>query len=348
MKNALLGFLSIVVAVTGIALLGEALLRANQFYLVNIAGERNYQVLVIDEKLGWLPAPNYSYVGELLDSAGVAYPVDISTNAEGFRLYGDPQESRKPKVLFLGDSFTHAMHVSNDKTYYGILGNSLDLEVFSLGVEGYGTLQESMLLDQYIDVIAPDVVVLQFCGNDVINNSYELELRSRHNSNRLRRPYFDGNQISYATPTQFPAIRDFANNYSRFLYFILARVDRVTASLDASAEQAMWQQSRADPLYDEAIEISGQLIDRIARRIPATTPVIAFSSDHGGLTAYEEFRRYSQANGFQFVEDVSSALRTESGKTGVVTTAADGAHWNNRGHAIVAAALRPHLAALTD
>src|SRR5437867_3136868 len=104
----------------------------------------------------------------------------------GFRRFGDPSSSR-PKLLVVGDSFTHALEVSDDKTYYALLGDRLGAEVFAYGAGGYGTLQESLVLDEYVDIIKPDAILWQFCSNDFVNNDLELESMSYYNSTKRPR-----------------------------------------------------------------------------------------------------------------------------------------------------------------
>ena len=124
-----------------------------------------------------------------MDAGGNRYLIEYKTNKDGFRLFGNLKNNKKRKVMFVGDSFTHAVQVSNNKTYYGILGDALPIEVFAYGGGGYGTLQEFMIINKWLDVVKPDMVILQYCSNDFINNHFELELRSNRNNNGMRRPY---------------------------------------------------------------------------------------------------------------------------------------------------------------
>ncbi len=229
MKDLFLGIISILIAVIFLAVVGEIGFRVFDHFSGYVGPQKVRGVITLDKELGWLPTPNYSYSGELVDADGKPYAVNIQTDSAGYRTFGNPHSDSRKKVLFLGDSFTHAMHVSNDKTYYGILAKELDIEVFSIGVEGYGTLQEYMMLEKIIDDIKPDVVVLQFCSNDFINNHYDLELGAIGNNNRMRRPYFWENEITYRTPSKFAAISNFAASYSRFLYLVLSRIDMLRA-----------------------------------------------------------------------------------------------------------------------
>ncbi len=232
-------------------------------------------------------------------------------------------------MLFLGDSFTHAVRVSNDKTYYALLQKALDIEVFALAAEGYGTLQEYMMLDKFVDEIQPDLVVLQLCNNDLINNSYDLELVSGSNNNGLRRPYFKNNEIMYRTPSNFAAIREFAANYSHFLYFIISRIDIVNANPADPSEAIIRKAGMGYPLFADSVETTDQLLKKIRERIPASTPVLAFDND-GAVPYYDELRRISEKNGIQFIASPAKAL-ADADRQGIIVRERDNAHWNNTG-----------------
>jgi len=111
----------------------------------------------------------------------------VSINREGFR--GPETSIAKPpntiRIAVLGDSFTEAQQVAEDKTFSAVIGRDLaqcpalggrKVEVLNLGVNGYGTTQELMTLHYQAWQFAPDIVVLAvFTGNDIVNNSLALE-----------------------------------------------------------------------------------------------------------------------------------------------------------------------------
>jgi lysophospholipase L1-like esterase len=342
MKNFMLGIISIVVAFAFLAAGGEIAIRIWHFYTGHISNQKSFTTIVLDNEFGWLPVPNYRYIGELSDASGKTYPAEITSDDAGFRMFGNPHEKHRKKVLFLGDSFTHAVRVSNDKTYYALLKEALDIEVFALAAEGYGTLQEYMMLDKFVDEIQPDLVVLQLCNNDLINNSYDLELVSGSNNNGLRRPYLKDDEIVYRTPSNFAAVREFAANYSHFLYFIISKIDIVNANPADPSEEIIRKQGTNYPLFRESVGITEQLIRKIRERIPASTPVLAFDND-GAVPYYDELRRISEKNGIHFIASPAKAL-ADAEHQGIVVKERDNAHWNNAGHQIVADALQPYLA----
>jgi hypothetical protein len=115
---------------------------------------------------------------------GEAY---VRINHEGFR--GPEIPLAKPpgtiRIVVLGDSFTEAQQVPEDQTFSAVIQRALagcpalggrKVEVLNLGVNGYGTTQELMTLRHQAWQFSPDIVVLAiFTGNDIMNNSVELE-----------------------------------------------------------------------------------------------------------------------------------------------------------------------------
>jgi len=342
MKDIVLGGISILLAIVLLAVGGEVAIRAVHFYTEHVGDRMNPKRITLDEELGWLATPDFHYEGELVDAGGASYPVSIRTNSQGYRMFGDPEVTNRKKVLFLGDSYTQAMQVSNDRTYYSILKDRLGIEVFAFGVDGFGTLQEYMLLDKILDDIKPDAVMLQFCPNDLINNYFPLEQASAFNNNGLRRPYFEDGQIRYRNPASFPAVREFAARYSELLYFIITRLDRLRPPPEKPSETLIREQGMSYPLYRQSVQVTDQLLGKIRARVPAGTPVYTFSTDHG-YPYYEAFTSLSGKHGLHFIDGTSQALR-EAESRGVTTRAADREHWNDEGHRIVAEVLAQNLA----
>ena len=143
-----------------------------------------------DRDLGWKLKPGVSgeWKGE-----GASF---VQVNSDGLR---DREHAKaKPpntlRVAVLGDSFTEAIHVPVKQTFWSKLERKLgnckavkgrkNVEVINFGVQGYGTAQELIMLRKKVWDYNPDIVVLAFyVGNDVINNSPQLEYD-------LYRPFF--------------------------------------------------------------------------------------------------------------------------------------------------------------
>ena len=110
----------------------------------------------------------------------------VRINSDGLR---DREHSKaKPadtvRIAVLGDSFSEAMHVPMEQTFWSLLERRLPecnafpgkkVEVLNFGVSGYGTAQELMTLRQKVWDYSPDVVMLAFTTyNDVYDNSRAL------------------------------------------------------------------------------------------------------------------------------------------------------------------------------
>ncbi|MEX2450808.1 MAG: SGNH/GDSL hydrolase family protein [Rhodospirillales bacterium] len=177
LKNSLLVLASLVLAV-GMA---EAGLR--------LAGIAYPEFNRLDPELGWSPRPNTEGFHAL---EGRAW---IKINAEGFR--DIDHDTAKPagtfRIAVLGDSFAEGREVPLEQVFWKVLERKLGacpqtrnrkIETLGFAVNGYGTAQEFLVLKKHVWKYRPDAVLLTvFTGNDILNNSRELD---RHPD----RPYF--------------------------------------------------------------------------------------------------------------------------------------------------------------
>lgn len=335
MRNTLLNLLTSFVTVLLLLLIGEGAMRV--YYEVkhrNIPGF--VQALELDDTLGWHSTPNLNVTTTTMDAAGTPYPLHVSTNAWGFRLFGDTTRTDKLRVFVLGDSYTQATDVSDDKTYFSYLRDSLNAEVFAYGCGGYGTAQEYLILDRYLDRIRPDVVLLQHCSNDFINNDMALEKRSNGNNNAMKRPYLlpDG-RIELGFPKKsLTGLRQFANAHSRLLYFVFTQYDRATRNATPTVETQIEAGGPDQPLLRESIRATEHLLKKMKARLPQNTPLFLLPIT-GTQPYYDALLTLAHRTALPVVEGIGSAVQAAE-RRGVVVRAADKAHWNEAGHRIAA------------
>jgi lysophospholipase L1-like esterase len=300
--------------------------------------------ITLDPSLGWRATENYVEVGTQKSLDDTEYPIHLSTDEYGFRMFGN-LKSKKPKILVIGDSYTHATAVSDNKTYYSILKNSLDVEVFAYGVPGYGTLQQYLAIEKYFDMVKPDLLLWQFCTNDIINNSFELETASTLNNNGMVRPYWVAGRIEYIMPKNYTSlIRDLALRYSRFLGFIITRLDMIIATgLGPTVETDIKQQGWMQQGFVRSVQVTHELMGKVKNRV-GDTVIAAFVAGTGpsyGPEYEEAFRQISAHYNIAFLDTESSVIAAE--KRGVVVRHKDGGHWNEAGHRIVGNTLAESL-----
>jgi hypothetical protein len=123
-----------------------------------------------DPELGWTLKPD---VAGLEGSA--SWETGLTTNANGFRDVAHP-EAKAPgafRVAVLGDSFVFGSGVAQDAILTRRLAARLGsgFEIVNLGVPGYGTDQELLTLRRWGRRLQPDLVLLSFFWNDVMENA---------------------------------------------------------------------------------------------------------------------------------------------------------------------------------
>jgi hypothetical protein len=94
-------------------------------------------------------------------------------------------------ILVLGDSFTEGLTVSSESMWFAYLQREHpETQLIAYGGLGYGTLQELIVLEDYLKGgMHPSLVVVQLCSNDIINNYYPLEVSSYAQRPPAPRPY---------------------------------------------------------------------------------------------------------------------------------------------------------------
>jgi hypothetical protein len=291
------------------------------------------EAIVLDDRLGWKAAPGLTFRGERRDASGRPYAVSIHEDEFGCREAPRPPGPTPMRALFIGDSFTQAFDVSDDKAYWARVGSLRGLDVVACGAVGYGTLQELLVLGDALKQFDPAVVVLQFSSNDFINNSYALESRSSSNNNGMERPYLlaDG-RIVRRLPRTLAPLRDLANRYFRSLYFLMSRMDRLTSRTERSVELDIERDGTGSPFFADAAQVTSALLGRIRARVGPQRKLFAFCVDEVSPFG-AEFRRLATANGFTIVPGIAEGV-TAAEAAGAVAHAGDGMHWNNEGHEI--------------
>ena len=81
----------------------------------------------------------------------------------------------RPRVLFLGDSFTFGVGVAEHQTFpqrvqSGLALRGIAIEAVNAGIPGFGTVDEATWLELHGAMVDPDLIVLAvFLGNDIQN-----------------------------------------------------------------------------------------------------------------------------------------------------------------------------------
>jgi len=132
-----------------------------------------------DKELGWFPLEQSS------KTVTAKQTIKVDHNSRGFR-DKEHLSRNKPGIIFLGDSFVWGFDVNASERFTDKLSVRLpDWNVYNLGVSGYGTDQELLLLMQQFDFYKPRIVFLMFCNlNDEMDNATNVRYRGYY------KPYF--------------------------------------------------------------------------------------------------------------------------------------------------------------
>lgn len=336
LKKAFSTILYILFCLIIVILLGEAITRWGLGVQPNRKAQPTppYNTAQKDKQYGWKMTPNYSFSGKMNDAAGNPYPIDIKYDENGFKAFGDVNTEKK-KVFFIGDSYTASIEASNDKSFFNLLKDSLDIEVFAYGQAGWGTLQQYMMLKEQMEIIQPDLVVWQTCANDFIDNHFELELTSGYKVSE-RRPYWNSKgELSYVRPVT--KMKKLAQ-YSSFFKFVDERWTNIKFNHlkeeNKIAEYFISHDNKDYEPYNTSFEITKKIMEEAAKSFKGKTKIVGFSADQYNPQR-ADFKVIFESNDLEY--SILSSQNIVSAKMNKeVVNSSDQYHWNERGHQLVA------------
>lgn len=159
----------------------EILLRVADLRVLREGSSERSLTYRYDAELGWAPIPNSSSI------ITTARTIHVQHNSLGFRDIEYERDAR-PTMLFIGDSFVWSVDAEANERFTDLLRSRIsNYRIVNVGVSGYGTDQEYLLLQRVWSNIQPTVVVLVFCtANDRLDNSTNV--------------HYDGYQKPYFAP----------------------------------------------------------------------------------------------------------------------------------------------------
>jgi hypothetical protein len=207
----------------------------------------------------------------------------ISISSAGLR--DREHERAKPvdsfRIAFLGDSYTEALQVALDDTYWAVTERELNgcaalrgrrVEALNFGVSGYGTDQALQTLRSVVWDYEPDLVVLGFLtGNDVRNNLRELQ-------RTVLKPYFvlqDGRLVLDDSFLRSPEWARTQGVWWRAKDLVARHLRLVQFALEFQAIRGRGGESTGrpgsdDPVYEDRPDRDWQLAWEITERLIAT------------------------------------------------------------------------------
>ena len=260
----------------------------------------------------------------------------------GFKRWGNIN-SDKNKILIIGDSFTQMNLVANGEEWYAYIEKYLkDIELFVYGRGGYGTLQEYLVLDDYIDEVNPKFIIWQFCDNDYVNNTYALDRRI-YPLNPIRfRPYLENNKVVYRMAAPFSWLRQHSFiaeslliSYERYQRYLRNEYQQRVGFLRSRLKE---EKPELEILREESFQITLRIMSNVRERAGAI-PIYMFNAC-GPITNKEE--KICRENSIICIYGVHEYVDDHAKKGHQVTVVNDG-HWNKKGNQLAGEKLVDHF-----
>ncbi len=272
-------------------------------------------------------------------------PLDARLGWTGTHLDGDPSTTR-PRLLVLGDSFTHGSGETLE-LYPRVASRLAGYEPWVRAAPGWGTLQEWLALEAAWEDARPDVIVLQVCSNDFINNDWELERGSFGNNNLSRRPYWEAGRAVMRDPVALLGLRRALAERSALAVWLNRRWRHAGLFLErrrlvGSTEQSVGREGLAFAPFARAVRTTEELVAHVRARADGR-PLVLLPADPF-VPFYDEWRKLAERQGLPLLTGGLDAL-AEAERRGARVRLSDGVHWNAAGHALVGRALAEWLRA---
>jgi lysophospholipase L1-like esterase len=294
------------------ALLAELLLRS--VYTIPEVANPLYSFHRSDPVLGWSAKPSVRMRFRRPD-----FDALIAQGPEGWRL-AEPAPPPDPtrRVLFLGDSFTWGWGVSQGELFTDRLQQRLpDTAVFNRGVNGFGTSQEYLLLQQELATHTYDAVALMFFANDVGDNI---------NPKRGRRPLFELEGDRLVPRNQPPKrlmnpVARFFKDHSRLFQLLDFYSSLVVRALDDDREPWRFGEERPVTPHPEKIHVDYRDLPGATITMRLLREMQRLARDHGSEFVIVYLPHHSEiadpGSAHPYVEAVHAMIRDVAARNGI-------------------------------
>ncbi len=259
------------------------------------------------------------------------------------------------RIAVLGDEYSEAFDVPIQRTWWWQLPRMLQacpsprpVEVLNFAVGGYGTAQELVMLETTALRYQPDLVLLQFSPNDVLDNSPALAMEKRrpffkldgHGEPRIDDSFIWSPGFDRYMQTRYRLAEEVAD-HSR-VYQLGRQLAELAFIGDAHADDdTTLLRPPHDALLEDAWRVTEALIaktDAFSRRNGAQLAVLAVPSREGSGYPEQRLAALGQRDGIDVVT-LNEALQPEmylpSGR------------WSVEAHAVAARAVAQRLCRAT-
>jgi hypothetical protein len=314
-----------------------------------------------DDRLGWRLKKNVVYRRQKTALNGRKFDVTFTTDQNGVRTFGSNPDA-PVKILILGDSYTGEPYASDEQMWYAEFVRRLaelthrpqsDFHVVAAASGGYGTLQTMLRAEEVKDFYKPTLLVHQFCDNDFLNNSFDLEQKSVVLNQWMLRPYLASDRKTVVFHTGLlPSLYRYML-YRSALFGVFDRALQVSLSnryggflmIPKEEPGAYAKTVRAITYDDKAVDLTRFLLRKI-RDDFAGVPAIMVDCPIESTATNQVWVDAARAAGFTPIIAPSDALVEAKRRGEVDLFATDGAHLSDVGNAMMGRLLAEAVAPL--
>ena len=317
---------------------------------LRLGGYSTPELHQLDPQLGWsLRAHRQGWY------AGDEGRTRVVVNPAGFRDREHLLDKPDPvyRIAVLGDEFSEATTVALRDTWWWQLEPKLQhcdlrpgklVEVLNFGVGGYGTAQELVLLQTTVMRYAPDLVLLQFSADDVIDNSFALtpnKLRpfyflDAHGVPRIDESFSDSADFERRMQTRYRLAAELSDHTRAFQLLREFARHTIIPAAHAAADPALAGAPR-DPLHEEAWRVTEALIAKASEYIRRNGAELAVVS-----VPYPRQAGQSMSYPDQRLATLGKQLQVP-----VIALDLPSGHWTPAAHRVAAAAVAQRLCPAT-
>jgi hypothetical protein len=109
----------------------------------------------------------------------------VDFNADGMPMRADLPSADVVSVVFLGDSFTAAMEVTESYRFVSLVGRRLPVPALNFGCRSFSPILTRLMLEHFSERINPTAMVLQLCTNDIHDDLIRSQLAVRDDEGRI-------------------------------------------------------------------------------------------------------------------------------------------------------------------
>lgn len=109
----------------------------------------------------------------------------VHFNGDGMAMQAELPAADQPAIVFLGDSFTAGIEVSEEQRFVSRVGKELGRPAVNLGCASFSPVLSRLVWDEFSPRLQPTAVVLQLYANDLEGDQQMARLATRDGQGRI-------------------------------------------------------------------------------------------------------------------------------------------------------------------